>query len=245
MPDAERQARIDLAAAYRLACIHHLNEGVCNHLTLTLPGRPEHFLLIPHGTHWSQVSASKLLVVDLDGNVVSGKGAVEDTAFFIHARLHRLRPDLRCIMHTHQPYTLALTMIEDGELQPVSQNALRYHGRIAYDRGYTGLALDTGEGDRLADVLGGDKDILFLGNHGVLVGGPSVAKCYDDLYFLERAAMAQVLAMGTGSPLIKVPQAIAKRTAQQMRADNSHRYANDHFEGLKRVLDREQPDYKD
>jgi ribulose-5-phosphate 4-epimerase/fuculose-1-phosphate aldolase len=189
-------------------------------------------------------SRSKLLVVDLDGNLVSGEGVIEDTAYFIHARLHRLRPDLRCIMHTHQPYTLALTMIENGELQPVSQNALRYHGRIAYDWGYTGLALDTDEGDRLADVLG-DCDILFLGNHGVLVGGPNVAKCYDDLYFLERAAMAQVLAMGTGQPIVTIPAEIAERTSRQMRADNSHRYATDHFEGLKRVLDREQPDYKD
>jgi len=224
--------------------LHDLNEGVCNHFTLTLPDRPDHFLLIPHGTHWSQVTASRLLVVDFDGNLVSGEGVVENTALFIHARLHRSRPDLRCIMHTHQPYTLALMMIEDGRLEPVSQNALRYHGRIAYDSSYTGLALDTDEGDRLGEVLG-DRDILFLGSHGVLVGGPSVAKCYDDLYYLERAALVQVLAMSTGRPMVTIPEEIVETTAQQMRSINAHQYATDHFEGLKQVLDREQPDYKD
>ena len=103
MSETEREARIDLAAAYRLACHHGLNEGVCNHFSFMLPGSTEQFLLISYGTHWSQVRASTLLVVDLDGNVIAGDGVAEETAICLHAPLHRARPDLRCLMHTHQP----------------------------------------------------------------------------------------------------------------------------------------------
>ena len=244
MTDAERQARIDLAAAYRLACHHGLNEGVCNHFTLMLPDRPDHFLLIGYGTHWSQVRASDLLVVDLDGNLVEGEGTVEPTAFYIHARVHKARPDLRCLMHTHQPNVLALAMTEDGKLEPASQTALRFCHRIAYDWDYQGLAFDNDEGDRVAAAMDG-TDILFMGNHGVMVGGPHVAKAYDDLYYLERAAMTQILAMSTGRPLKIIPPEIQKETAREMSIDNMHRYAVDHFEGLKRMLDRIEPDYKD
>jgi ribulose-5-phosphate 4-epimerase/fuculose-1-phosphate aldolase len=244
MTDAERQARIDLAAAYRLAVHHGLNEGVCNHFTLMLPDRPNHFLLIGYGTHWSEVRASDLLVVDLDGNLVEGDGAVEDTAFFIHARVHKARPDLKCLMHTHQPHTLALAMTEGGRLEPASQTALRFSQRIAYDWDYQGLAFDNAEGDRVAAAMDG-TDILMMGNHGVMIGGPHVAKTYDDLYYLERAAMTQILAMSTGRPLKIIPEDIQKETAREMSIDNMHRYAVDHFIALKRMLDRVEPDYKD
>ena len=236
------QARIDLAAAYRLANMYGLNEGVCNHLTVTVPGEPEHFLLVAHGTHWSQVRASELLIVDVHGNLVEGDGKVEPTAFYIHARLHMARSDMRCLMHTHQPHTLAIAMTEGGRILPANQNALRYHDRIAYDDDYQGLALDTSEGDRMASVLG-DKDILFMANHGVLVGAPSIAKAYDDLYYLEQTAKAQILAMSTGKPLKMVPMDIVEAAASQIRRDNA--YAIDHFEGMKKVLDRTQPDYRD
>ena len=237
-----QQARIDLAAAYRLANMFGLSEGVCNHLTLIVPGRPEHFLLVAHGTHWSQVRASELLIVDVHGNLIEGDGKVENSAFCIHARLHMARPDLRCIMHTHQPYTLAIAMTEGGHIIPANQNALRYYDRIAYDKDYRGLALDTDEGDRLAGVLG-NKSILLMANHGVLVGGPDVATAYDDLYYLERTAMAQVLAMSTNEPLKMVPQPIIEAAAGQISNDSS--YAQDHFEAMKTVLDRSEPDYQD
>ncbi len=244
MTDTERQARIDLAAAYRAACMHGLNEGVCNHFTLVLPDRPDHFLLIPYGTHWSRVRASDLLVVDLEGNLIAGEGIVEDTALYIHARIHKARPDLRCVMHTHQPYTLALAMIEDGRLEPASQTALRFHGRVAEDWNYNGLAFGPDEGDRLAAALG-DKNILLMGHHGILIGGASVHQCYDDLYYFERSAMIQVHAMSTGRPLKMIPPEIVEKTARDMTFDNMHRFAVEHFEGLKAVLDHEQPDYAD
>ena len=244
MSETEREARIDLAAAYRLACHHGLNEGVCNHFSFMLPGSTEQFLLISYGTHWSQVRASTLLVVDLDGNVIAGDGVAEETAICLHAPLHRARPDLRCLMHTHQPNVLALAMVEDGRLEPASQTALRFCHRIAYDRDYQGVALGGDEGDRVADAMDG-TDILFMGNHGVMVGGPHVAKAYDDLYYLERAAMTQILAMSTGKPLVMIPEEIQQAAQRQLSANNMHRYAIEHFTGLKHMLDRIELDYRE
>ena len=244
MSDTVREARIDLAAAYRLACHHGLNEGVCNHFSLMLPGSSEHFLLIGYGTHWSEVTASTLLVVDLDGTVVDGEGEVEETAVCLHAPLHRARPDLRCLMHTHQPNVLALAMTEGGQLEPASQNALRFSRRIAYDRDYQGVALEEDEGGRVARTMDG-ADILFMGNHGVMAGGADVAKTYDDLYYLERAAMVQILAMSTGRPLKPIPPEMEAETVRQLSRDNRQRYAIAHFTALKRMLDRVEPDYRD
>ena len=244
MNDTVREARIDLAAAYRLACHHGLNEGVCNHFSLMLPGSTEHFLLISYGTHWSQVRASTLLVVDLDGNVIEGEGVAEETAVCLHAPVHRARPDLRCLMHTHQPNVLALAMVDGGRLEPASQTSLRFCHRIAYDRDYQGVALDGDEGDRVAQAMDG-TDILFMGNHGVMVGGPHVAKTYDDLYYLERAAGVQIKAMSTGLPLSLIPDGIQQGAQRQLSTNNMHRYAIEHFSGLKQMLDAIEPDYRD
>ena len=244
MSETERQARIDLAAAYRMACHHGLNEGVCNHFSLMLPESDDRFLLIAYGTHWSEVRASTLVVVDLDGNLIEGEGEVEETAICLHAPVHRARPDLRCLMHTHQPNVLALAMIEDGRLEPASQNALRFTRRIAYDRDYGGVALAESEGDRVARAMDG-ADILVMGNHGVMVGGGDVAKTYDDLYYLERAAMVQILAMSTGRPLQPIPPEMVAETVSQLSRDNRHRYAVEHFSAIKRILDRTEPDYRD
>ena len=244
MSETERQARIDLAAAYRMACHHGLNEGVCNHFSLMLPGSDDRFLLIAYGTHWSEVRASDLVVVDLDGNLIEGEGDVEETAICLHAPVHKARPDLRCLMHTHQPNVLALAMIEDGRLEPASQNALRFTRRIAYDRDYGGVALAETEGDRVASAMDG-ADILVMGNHGVMVGGADVAKTYDDLYYLERAAMVQILAMSTGRPLRPIPPEMVAETVSQLSRDNRHRYAVEHFSAIKRILDRTEPDYRE
>ena len=244
MSETEREARIDLAAAYRMACHHGLNEGVCNHFSLMLPGSSDRFLLIAYGTHWSEVRASSLVVVDFDGRVIEGEGEVEETAICLHAPLHKARPDLGCLMHTHQPNVLALAMVEDGRLEPASQNALRFTRRIAYDRAYGGVALAGQEGDRVARAMDG-HDILFMGNHGVMVGGGDVAKTYDDLYYLERAAMVQILAMSTGRPLQPIPPEMVEETVGQLTRDNRHRYALEHFSAIKRILDRTEPDYRE
>ena len=193
---AERQARIDLAAAFRLAERLDLHEGVCNHFSLMLPDG-KRFLLNRYGLHWSEVSASNLLTVDAAGKVLEGEGEIEKTAFYIHSRIHLANPRAACVLHTHMPYATAITITEPGRLEMVEQNALRFHGDIAYDDTYNGLVVDQAEGDRLAGVLG-SKRVMFLANHGVLVAGATVAEAFDSLYYLERAARVQVLARATG-----------------------------------------------
>ncbi|MEO8442308.1 MAG: aldolase [Betaproteobacteria bacterium] len=240
-PYDERAARIDLVCALRSAERLGLAEGVCNHCSLAVPGQPGQFLINPQGLHWSEVVPDDLVIVDADGNHVAGTCSVEPTAFFIHGRIHRASPRAQCVLHTHMPHATALTIIEGGELAWASQNALRFYGRVAYDRVYNGLALDAAEGDRMAAQVR-DADVLFLANHGVIVCGPSVAYAFDDLYYLERACMLQVLAHGSSRPLKIVPEEIAAGTRAQMDAERQQ--ADLHLAALKRILDREQPGWR-
>lgn len=238
MTAPERDARIDLAVALRWAARLGLGEGICNHFSLAIPNRPGHFLINPQGLHWAEVTPADLVVVDASGRKVAGRYYVEPTAFFIHGAIHRGQRQPNCVMHTHMPYATALTVIQGGCLEWASQNALKFYARVAYDDHYNGLALDEQEGARMCAALG-DADVLFLANHGVIVCGPSVATAFDDLYYLERACMVQVLAAGTGKSLRTVPEPIAQLTARQMARENQQ--AELHLQALKRLLDRGEP----
>jgi ribulose-5-phosphate 4-epimerase/fuculose-1-phosphate aldolase len=233
------QARVDLAAAYRLAVRFGFNEGIDNHFTLMIPGSRDRFLLNAFGLHWSEVTASNLIVVDARGNVVEGEGEAETTAVCIHAPIHIANPRATCIMHTHMPYATALSMLEGGRLEPVSQTALRFYDDVAYDEDYNGLAMQTEEGERLGKVLDG-KRILLMANHGITVVGRSVAEAFDDLYFFERACQVQFIAMQSGKAIRNVPTQVAQSTFGVM---HNKRDARPHFNALKRILDREEPDY--
>jgi len=244
---AEWQARVDLAAAHRLAVHQGFSEGIFNHLTLAVPDTNDRYFQIPFGMHWSEVSASSFMTVSYDGKVLSGSGEIERSAYCIHAPIHRLLPSAACVLHTHMPYASALTRLEDPEIQAIGQTEIGFLGEVAYDKDYNGLAFDPAEGERLAGVLG-DKSILFMANHGVLVCGETVAKAYDRLYYLERACQVQLFAMWTGKPLKRVPDAIVDKTVAQFQ--NSPVYggkpsAEHHFAALKRLLDRKEPDYLD
>jgi ribulose-5-phosphate 4-epimerase/fuculose-1-phosphate aldolase len=238
LPRDEREARIDLAAALRWADRLGLGEGICNHFSLELPGRAGHFLINPQGLHWSEVTPGDLVTVDAAGRKVAGRHGVEPTAFFIHGAMHRSKPSAKCVLHTHMPYATTLTVLQGGRLEWASQNSLKFHDRVAYDDNYNGLALDEAEGERMCAVAK-EADVLFLANHGVIVSGPSVAAAFDDLYYLERACMLQVLAMGTGKPLRHVPERIAGLTGEQMAQDTEQTAL--HFAAIKRMLDRDAP----
>jgi ribulose-5-phosphate 4-epimerase/fuculose-1-phosphate aldolase len=242
--EAERLARIDLAACHRLAAHFGFNEGIDNHLTLLVPGRSDRFYLAPFGLLWSEVKASDLMELDFSGKVVAGLGLVEDTALYIHLSVHRLVPAARCVLHTHMPYATALAMLEDPRLEMAGQNAIGFHDEIAYID-YNGLALEYSEGERLAHAMGG-KPVALLRNHGALVTGGSVAQAFERLYFLERACQAQVLALSTGRKLHIVPEPVVRATAAQFRACTrvgDEERTDLHFEALKRLLDRTQTDY--
>jgi ribulose-5-phosphate 4-epimerase/fuculose-1-phosphate aldolase len=241
--DAVAAARVDLAAALRLAVRFGLNEGIDNHFSLAVPGEANRFLLNPWGLHWSEVRASDLLVVDEGGALVNGPGNPEPTAFYIHSRIHRADKRAACVLHTHMPYATALTSLSGGRMEMVTQNALRFWNEIGYDDGYNGLALDDAEGDRICAALAGRR-IVFLANHGVVVTGETVGEAFDDLYFIERACEVQVLAMHTGRPLRQVARDVVEATHRQIEKDRKGAAAL-HFAALKRILDREGSDYAD
>ncbi|MCM2395194.1 aldolase [Rhizobium sp. S95] len=236
------QARIDLAACLRTAARHGLEEGICNHFSAVVPGHPDLFLVNRLGYAFEEASASNLLICDFDGNVLSGDGEPEATAFYIHARLHRMSPRVGAAFHTHMPNATALSMLEGEPLVWAGQTALKFYGRTVVDEDYNGLALDEREGDRIAAVLG-DNDILFMKNHGVMVCAANIAEAWDDLYYLERAAEVQLKAMSTGRTLLPVKPEIAAAAARQMR-EGDPESARLHLESIKRVLDRKDPDYK-
>lgn len=235
------QARVDLAAALRMAARLGLEEGICNHFSAMVPGRDDLFLVNPYGLAFREVTASSLLVCDFHGNVLEGDGTPEATAFYIHARLHKQAPRARAAFHTHMPYATALSMVEGEPLAWAGQSALKFYGRTVVDDAYNGLALDEREGDRIAAAMG-DADIVFMRNHGVMVTGPTIAEAWDDLYYLERAAEVQVKALSTGRRLIPVPPDIAARTAAQMRAGDAES-GRLHLESVKRQLMREDPSF--
>jgi ribulose-5-phosphate 4-epimerase/fuculose-1-phosphate aldolase len=241
--EAVRQARIDLAACFRMAARLGLQEGICNHLSAMVPGRDDLFLVNPYGWSFAEVTASRLLVCDFHGNVVAGEGEPEATAFYIHGRLHMKNPRARAAFHTHMPNATALSMLEGPPLVWAGQTALKFYGRTVVDEDYNGLALDEAEGDRIAAAMG-DADIVFMKNHGVMVVGPTIAEAWDDLYYLERACEVQRLALSTNRPLKPVPAALAQRTYEQMRAGDNES-ARLHLESVKRILAREEPGYLD
>jgi ribulose-5-phosphate 4-epimerase/fuculose-1-phosphate aldolase len=238
---AVHELRRDLAAAFRAAVRFGMHEGVCNHFSLAVDGNRT-FLLNPHGVHFSRLRASDLLLVDVEGRAV-GDTEKKHTAFYIHARIHLANPRARCVLHAHPVYATALAMLKQGRLRPCHQNSLRFYDRVAYYDDYGGLVLDDTEGDRIAEALS-DKSVLFLKNHGVIVTGPTVADALDDLYYLERAAQAQVVAMSTGQPLALVSDAIAAETARHFERLNPVNAAL-HFNELRHILDSEEPGYAD
>ena len=231
--DSVRRLRDDLALALRAAAHHGLAEGVCNHFSIELPDGSGRFLLNPRGLLWSEVGADDIVMVDGEGHRLAGRHAVEPTAMFIHAAVHRLCRKA-CVLHTHMPYASALTLTADRGLDTtLSQNAMRFHGRVAVDAHYNGLALDASEGERIAQAMG-DADFAFLGNHGTVVCGERMAWAYDDLYYLERACMAQVIAQSTGRALLPVEASIAARVRDQTIGEREQ--SELFFEALRRTL---------
>ncbi len=236
---ATNRDRHDLALAMRLAERFGFHEGICNHFSVRLDTEDERYLINPYGVHWSQLQADTLLMIDGDGHVLEGDGEVENTARFIHVAGHRANPRHKALFHTHMPYATALTMLEDqaATLTMAHQTACRFHDRIAYERSFGGLAHDESEGQRIAAKAAKAQqvDVVFLANHGVTIGGPSVAIAFDDLYYLERACRQQVFALQTGAALKVIDEKTAALTAQQTMADVPE-FAEKHFRALQRVL---------
>ncbi len=246
IPDAgsaitEQSVRRNLAAAFRWAARLNLHEAVSNHFSAAVSDDGRQFLLNPRGRHFSRINASELLLLDATEAGTRQHPDADPSAWYLHAHLHQHVPQARCVLHTHMPYTTALACLDEFEFLMLDQNACRFHNRIAYDRNYNGMALDDTEGRRVASLLGDDKNVLFLGNHGVMVVGASVAEAFDQLYYLERAAELQVLALSTGRPLKIIADDLAALACRQWL--EYPQFADLHFDELKRILDDESPEY--
>jgi len=242
----ERQARVDLAAAHRLAYMHGFSEGIFNHLTFVVPGRSDRYYQIPFGTHWSEVTASSFMEVGIDDSEVKrGSGDVARSCYCIHAPIHKALPQAKAVFHTHMPYVSALTRLEDPRIKEIGQTEVGLMGQIAYDDEYTGPALEPEEGERLAKVIG-EHTLLFMANHGVTTLGDTVADAYNRLYYIERAAQVQIYAMWTGQRLKELPKAVVEKTQRDIGGNRFYEGptpAQRHFDALKRILDRNEPDY--
>ncbi|EWY36433.1 hypothetical protein N825_26725 [Skermanella stibiiresistens SB22] len=240
--DLERRARVELAAAYRVAALEGMDDGVFNHFSVAVPGQEGRFLLKPFGPLFEEATASGLIKVDLSGRIIEGEGVWEPTAFHIHARIHAAVPRAKCIMHSHAPYATAVSSLTDMRILPVNQSSMRFVQRTAYLEQYGGLVLDEREADQIVAAFQ-DKDVLMMANHGVMVIGPSVSHCLYDLHYLEVAARDQWNALAMNQPLRLVTDAVIDTTAGQM-VEERRMAADIHLAAMMRKLDRENPGYR-
>ena len=241
--DQEWQARVDLAAAYRLVDHYGWDDLIFTHISARVPGPEHHFLINPYGMMFDEINASSLVKVNLDGVIVSDTSYVINPAgFTIHSAVHAVREDALCVMHLHTDYGIAVSAQKDG-LLPISQQALFPLASLAY-HDYEGLALNDEEKPRLVDDLG-TKNNLILKNHGLLTIGKSAAEAFLSMYILERACRIQILAQSGGKELVPVPDRIVQGVAAQMSAVTIGQGAGLTWPGLLRKLDRIDPSYRE
>ena len=225
---------MDLAAVFHLAAMNNWHESIANHFSLAVSSDGKDFLMNPRWRHFSQISASDLLLLRADdASTMDHPDAPDPSAWCIHGAVHRAIPQAKCILHVHSPYATALACLQDPEVKPVDQNTARFFNRIAYDMGFDGIAHREEEGQRIASSLGNHK-IMMMANHGVLVTGSSVAEAFDNLYYLERACKTLVIAYSTGQPLNIMDDALAEKTAQDWETYSES--AISHFDEMKKIL---------
>ena len=239
----ERQVRIALAAAYRLAAQRGWDDTVYTHISAALPGEPGVYLINPFGARFDEITASSLVKVNTRGEVVDGSGArVNPSGFAIHGAVHAARPELECVMHLHTQAGVALAMLPGG-LRPTSQWAMRLHGRLGR-HAYEGLALGAEEQARLVANLG-ELDGVILENHGPLMVGHTVAEAWMLMYLFDRAAQAQLAAMAaSGGRVNIVSDSLAALTYRQWIGDGNERDGDIEWPALLRGLDRTDPTYQ-
>jgi ribulose-5-phosphate 4-epimerase/fuculose-1-phosphate aldolase len=242
MNSQEARLRNDLAAAFRWTARLGLHEATANHFSVALDEKGGRFLMNPNMAHFSQIKARDLLLLSSAPNEEpTGPDAPDRTAWELHSYLHRNISRARCILHTHMPYATAWSCLEEPKILPICQNTARFYGNVAYDEGYDGMFIDSEEPARVAKLLG-DKEVMLLGGHGVMVVGSSVAHAFDTLYHLERACMNLVLAHSTGKRVKRLPHEVAEKTARQWREYPG--FSDGHFRALVAILDKEEPEYR-
>ena len=241
--EAEWKVRVELAALYRLVALNGWDDMIFTHISARVPGPEHHFLINPYGWYFDEITASSLVKVDLDGNVVQDTTSfINPAGFTIHSALHMSRDDAFCVVHTHTAAGIAVSAQKQG-LLPISQHALKFYGHLAY-HGYEGIALDLDERERLVADLGQHR-AMILRNHGLLVTGRTAAEAFNNIYYLERACQAQVAALSAGmDQIVFPPEEVRLRTAAQFnRSDSPHIYDLAWTAAL-RLVDDDKVDYR-
>lgn len=237
----EWQARVDLAACYRLVALSGWDDLVFTHISARVPGEPGHFLINPYGLFFEEITASSLVKVDHEGRpVIDTPFTVNPAGFVIHSAVHEGRPEVNCVLHTHTPHGIAVSAQAQG-LLPLSQTATFALASLAY-HAYEGLALREDEKARLVADLGRARHMI-LRNHGLLTCGRSVAEAFQAMHVLETACRIQLLAQAGGEELVRVPQEIIDGMPEQAREVTRGQGANLVWPGLLRRLDRRNPGY--
>ena len=238
----EWDARVNLAACYRLAVHYRMTDLIYTHISARVPGPGHHFLINAFGLLWDEISASTLAKVTLDGDIVddpTGNG-INRAGFVIHSAVHRARPDVACVIHTHTAAGIAVSAQENG-LLPISQHAMRFWNSIGY-HDYEGLALELDEQQRLVRDLG-DHKAMILRNHGLLTCGASIPEAFDYMYYLERACQTQIGAMSGGAKLRIPAPSVAEKVAAQFK-NLPYKARRPEWKALLRMLDKTDPSYK-
>jgi ribulose-5-phosphate 4-epimerase/fuculose-1-phosphate aldolase len=241
MTDAERKARVELAAAYRIFAMLGWVEMIFNHITVRVPGPEHHFLINPFGLHYSEITASNLLLIDLEGNALRDtEWPVNRAGFVIHSAIHGSVPEAHCVKHTHTTTGSAVACMKDG-LSPDNFYGAMLHGQVAY-HDFEGVTTDPDEKGRLVRDIG-DKKAVILRHHGLLSWGHDVPEAFLVLWTLQRACDVQVAAAATG-PVGRIPQEVLAKMVK-MGGPTEKRTCDDVFAAMQRLVDRRDRSYRD
>jgi ribulose-5-phosphate 4-epimerase/fuculose-1-phosphate aldolase len=233
MSEAERKARVELAAAYRIFDLLGWTEMIFNHITVRVPGPELRFLINPFGLHYSEITASSLVLIDIEGNPVrETKWPVNRAGFVIHSAIHGSIPQAHCVMHTHTTSGIAVACLEEG-LSPDNFYGAMLVGKVAYHE-FEGITVEPGEKERLVRDIG-DKPAVILRNHGLLAWGPSVPEAFLMLWTLQRACDVQITASRAGTVHAIRPEVFAQTVREGGPAEK--RTCDDVFAALRRKLD--------
>ena len=238
--EAEWQARVDLAALYRLVALHGWDDMIFTHISARVPGPDHHFLINPYGWYFEEITASSLVKVDLQGQIVQEtQNFINPAGFTIHSAIHAAREEAHFVIHLHTVNGVGVAAQKDG-LLPISQNACLLQHQVAY-HGYEGLALNHDERERLVADLG-DKSLMLLRNHGTLAVGNTAAQAWVGIFFLERACAQQVAALSAGRDNVLIaPDAAQAETKEQGRGIGF--VSSLAWPGALRQLQRKSPGY--
>ncbi|MCP1403437.1 class II aldolase/adducin family protein [Achromobacter insolitus] len=243
MSPAERDTRVQLAACYRLVSHFGMSDLIYNHITARIPGPEGHLLINPYGMMYDEITASSLVKIDLDGNVLGNQGdyGINTAGYVIHSAVHGARHDVQCVIHTHTRAGMAVSALKCG-LLPLTQTAMRF-AKIPY-HDYESVAIDLDERERLVADLG-QSEAMILRNHGLLAAGPSIAQAFNTLYWLEMACKAQVDALAANRELCLPPPEVIEKTWHLYQPTTRRPFGELEWPAMLRLMDRKDPSYRE